>query len=90
MPPPAPRQAALRQTNDGSAQSGTLTCGGVIPQNAESVFPNLPPGQIKLDYDQRIWTSRLVPGERDTQRLILKNVSSGPRKTCVVHWSAIR
>jgi hypothetical protein len=72
------------------AQSGTLTCGGLIPQNAEFVFRNLPRGELKLEYDTKNWNARLVPGNGATQRLILTNVSSGPQKKCVVHWSAIR
>ncbi len=74
----------------GGAESGTLTCSGTIPQNAEFVFRNLPRGELKLDYDTRNWNARLVPGDGETQRLILTNVSSGPQKKCVVHWSAIR
>ena len=68
--------------------SGTLECnGGPIPQNAEYVFRNLPPVKLQLDYDKRAWEGRLSPGENQTQRLILKNISSGSQKRCVVHWS---
>jgi hypothetical protein len=30
-----------------------------------------------------------VRGEGQTQRLIVRNKSSGPQKRCVVHWSVI-
>jgi hypothetical protein len=70
------------------AKSGTLECtGGPIPQNAEYVFRNLPLGKTQLDYDTKIWDARLAPGEGQTQRVILRNKSSGPQKRCVVHWS---
>jgi hypothetical protein len=70
--------------------SGTLECTGApIAQNAEYVFRNLPPGKLQLDYDTKNWDARLLPGEGQTQRLILKNKSSGPQKRCVVHWNII-
>jgi hypothetical protein len=72
------------------AMSGTLECsGGPVPQNAEYVFRNLPPLKMQLDYDQKLWEARLAPGENQSQRLILKNKSSGPQKRCVVHWSIL-
>jgi hypothetical protein len=72
------------------ATSGTLVCnGGPIPQNAEYVFRNLPPLRLRLDYDTRLWEARLSPGENQTQRVILRNRSSGPQKKCVVHWSVV-
>jgi hypothetical protein len=72
------------------AMSGTLECrGGPVPQNAEYVFRNLPPLKMRLDYDQRVWEARLTQGENQTQRLILRNKSSGPQKLCVVHWSIV-
>jgi hypothetical protein len=71
-------------------RSGTLeSTGSPVPQNAEYVFRNLPPVKMQLDYDTKIWDARLAPGEGQTQRLILKNKSSGPQKHCVVHWSVI-
>ena len=88
QPPPtvAPVPA---QAYDG-ARSGTLECnGGPIPQNAEYVFRNLPPLRLQFDYDKKIWDARLAPGENQSQRLILKNKSSGPQKRCVVHWSVV-
>ena len=69
------------------AQSGTLTCSGAVPQNAEYVFRNLPPGDLKLDYDTKNWNARLLAADGGTQRLILTNISSGPQKKCVVQWS---
>jgi hypothetical protein len=72
------------------ARSGTLECGGnPIPQNAEYIFRYLPPVNMRLDYDTKIWDARLAPGQGQTQRVILKNKSSGPQKRCVVHWSVI-
>lgn len=69
--------------------SGTLECvGNPVAQNAEYVFRNLPPLKLQLDYDRKIWDARLAPGDGQTQRLILKNKSSGPQKRCVVHWTA--
>ena len=85
-PQPAPVPAAAQTYN--GPNSGTLECaGGSVPQNAEYVFRNLPPLKLNLDYDQRVWEARLTTGENQTQRLILKNKSSGPQKRCVVHWS---
>jgi hypothetical protein len=72
------------------AMSGTLECtGSPVPQNAEYVFRNLPPLKLQLDYDQKVWEARLSPGENQTQRLIIRNRSSGPQKRCVVHWSVV-
>ncbi len=70
-------------------RSGTLECsGGPIPQNAEYVFRNLPSVKMQLDYDTKNRDARLAPGEGQTQKLILKNKSSGPQKRCLVHWVA--
>jgi hypothetical protein len=70
--------------------SGTLeSSGGSIAQNAEYVFRNLPAAKLQLDYDTRNWDARLLPGEGQTQKLILKNKSSGPQKRCSVRWSVI-
>jgi hypothetical protein len=95
QPPPAPdppRRAPLPATPAAyqEARSGTLECmGAPVPQNAEYVFRNLPSVPIELDYDRKVWDARLVPVENQTQKLILKNKSSGPQKRCVVHWSAV-
>jgi hypothetical protein len=71
-------------------KSGTLECGGgPIPQNAEYVFRNVPLVKMQLDYDTKTWDARLAPGDGQTQKLIVKNRSSGPQKHCVVHWSVI-
>lgn len=86
-PQPSPTQAVSQPYNGPS--SGTLECSGPVPQNAEYVFRNLPPVKIQLDYDQKVWEGRLAPGENQSQRLILKNKSSGPQKRCVVHWSLL-
>jgi len=70
--------------------SGTLEySGNPIPQNGEHVFRNVPLVKMQLDYDTKIWEARLAPGEGQTQRLIVRNKSSGPQKRCVVHWSVI-
>jgi hypothetical protein len=101
LPPPAPAPAAVAPAPEASptapppppslyrgATSGTLECkGGPIPQNAEYVFRDLPSGTLQLDYDTRIWEARLSPGSGQTQKLVLRNISSGPQKRCVVHWS---
>jgi hypothetical protein len=90
-PPPLPRAAvSATPLAYNGAKSGTLECtGNPIPQNAEYVFRNLPPVKMQLDYDTKIWDARLAPGENATQRVILRNKSSGPQKRCVVHWSVI-
>jgi hypothetical protein len=86
---PVPAAIAAAPPYNG-ARSGTLECGfNPIPQNAEYVFRNLPPVNLRLDYDTKIWDARLEPGQGRTQRVILKNKSSGPQKRCVVHWSVI-
>jgi len=88
-PLPAASVSASPQPYDGP-RSGTLECsGGPIPQNAEYVFRNVPLVKLQLDYDAKTWDARLSPGEGQTQRLILKNKSSGPQKRCVVHWSVV-
>jgi hypothetical protein len=72
-------------------KSGTFeSSGGPIPQNAEYVFRDVPPVKMQLDYDSKIWEARLVPGAGQTQRLIVRNKSSGPQKRCVVHWSVVQ
>lgn len=71
-------------------QSGTLESSGPpIPQNAEYVFRNVPPVKLQLDYNQKIWEAHFAAGDGRTQRLILKNISNGPQKRCVVHWTVI-
>jgi hypothetical protein len=88
-PPPAAAASSEPKSYDGP-RSGTLECsGGPIAQNAEYVFRNVPPVKLQLDYDTKTWDAHLSPGEGQTQRLILKNKSSGPQKRCIVHWSVI-
>ena len=94
IPAPAPvveGKPALQTTpRYEGPMSGTLECtGGPVAQNAEYVFRNLPAVKIQLDYDNKIWEARLSPGDAQSQRLVLKNKSSGPQKRCVVHWSVI-
>jgi len=88
-PPRTPQAAPARPPSlYQQATSGTLKCGGgPVPQNAEYVFRNLPLGKMQLDYDAKSWEARLVPDEGQTQKLVLKNISSGPQKRCVVHWT---
>jgi hypothetical protein len=91
LPPPIPAPAApstpVAQAYNGP-RSGTLECaGGPIPQNAEYVFRNLPPMKMQLDYDRKIWDATLAPSDGQTQKLILRNKSSGPQKRCVVRWT---
>jgi hypothetical protein len=70
--------------------TGTLiSSGGPIPQNAEYVFRGLPPGKIQLDYDTNSWEARVAAGVGNTQRIIVKNKTSGPQKRCVVKWTLI-
>jgi hypothetical protein len=91
-PDAGPRAAPLSvaQAPYTGAMSGTLECtGSPLPQNAEYVFRNLPPLKLRIDYDQKVWEARLSPGENQTQRLILRNKSSGPQKRCEVHWSIV-
>jgi hypothetical protein len=90
--PDSPRRAPLPSAPAAyqGARSGTLECTGApVPQNAEYVFRNLPPVPIELDYDKKVWDARLAPAENQTQKLIMKNKSSGPQKKCLVHWSAV-
>jgi len=82
--PPAPAPAPIAATAAPEAQaphgptSGTLECtSGPIPQNAEYVFRNVPAGKLQLDYDTKIWEARLAPVDAQTQKLILKNKSTG-------------
>jgi hypothetical protein len=96
-PRPSPPVAAVASPPASSAaapysgpKSGTLECGGgAIPQNAEYVFRNVPLVKMKLDYDTKNWDARLAPGDGQTQKLIVKNKSSGPQKHCVVRWTVI-
>ena len=98
-PPPTPQPAPSRPTlmaRSGPAaipayngpMSGTLECSGApVPQNAEYVFRNLPAAKLRLDYDTKIWDARLAPIDGQTQKLILRNRSSGAQKHCTVHWT---
>jgi hypothetical protein len=88
-PPRTPSVSGATRLS-GMPKSGVLECmGGPVPQNAEYVFRNLPPAKLQLDYDTKTWDARLTPGEGQTQRLVLRNKSSGPQKRCEVHWSVI-
>lgn len=79
--PPAP------QVYNGP-HSGTLECRGeAIPQNGEYVFRNLPPGNLDLVFDKKIWEAHLSPGDGPTQKLVLRNRASGAQKRCTVHWT---
>ncbi len=88
-PPPAVTAAIAPDPKSyNGPMSGTLQCRGeAVPQNAEYVFRNLPPLKLQLDYDTKMWDARLVPGDDGTQRLILRNKSSGAQRKCVVHWT---
>jgi hypothetical protein len=90
--PPAPQAEPGHSTPAAfdRVQSGTLQCvGAPVPQNAEYVFRNIPPGRMELDYDTKTWDAHLLPGDGQTQKLVLRNKSTGPQKRCVVHWKAI-
>jgi hypothetical protein len=70
-----------------TAKSDKMNCGGsVIVQNSERVFRNLPL-HIDLDYDKKKWKATLEPVDDQSQRLILKNISSGPLTDCKVKWT---
>jgi hypothetical protein len=88
-PPSSPTAGSSPPPYSGP-KSGTLECGGgPIPQNAEYVFRNVPPVKMQLDYDTKTWDARLAPGDGQTQKLVVRNKSSGPQKHCVVHWTVI-
>jgi hypothetical protein len=88
-PPSSPTAGSSPPPYSGP-KSGTLECGGgPIPQNAEYVFRNVPLVKMQLDYDTKTWDARLAPGDGQTQKLIVRNKSSGPQKHCVVHWTVI-
>ena len=87
---PVPSATPSSAISYSGAKSGTFeSSGGPIPQNAEYVFRDVPPVKLQLDYDSKIWEARLVPGVGQTQRLIVRNKSSGPQKRCVVQWSVV-
>jgi len=94
-PPPVARvpltkaPLAVLPADDG-VNSGTLECSGAtIPPNAEYIFPNIPTAHRRFEYDSKVWSVRLVPGEGQTQNLILTNKSSRAQKRCTVRWSLI-
>ena len=92
--PPREALAAARVPSEpppyDGPRSGTFECtGGPIAQNAEYVFRNVPLVKMQLEYDTKTWDARLSPADGQTQRLILKNKSSGPQKRCIVHWTVI-
>jgi hypothetical protein len=90
---PAPSQTARIETAPlpwAGPKSGTLECAGrVIPQNGEYVFTDLPPGRLQLDYDNKTWDSRLLPGPGNSQRLVLVNKRPGTQKHCSVRWNIV-
>jgi hypothetical protein len=90
--PATPQRMPLarpRAAYDGP-KSGTLECnGGPVPEGSEYVFRNLPPVNMELDYDTKVWDAHLSPGEHQTQRLVLINRSSIPQRKCIVRWRAI-
>ena len=75
---------------DGPKSGIYESTGSPIPQSAEFVFRNVPLVPMRLDYDSKIWEARLVPGEGNTQRLIVKNKSTSPQKRCVVRWTVVQ
>jgi hypothetical protein len=85
----SPTPSAAAASAD-AAKSGTLECSGApVPPDGEVVFPNVATVRRRFEYDRKIWDVRLVPGDGDTQNLILKNKTSSAQKHCVVRWSAI-
>jgi hypothetical protein len=74
-------------TPPSTAKSGKLACGdSLIVQNSEWVFRNLPLN-INLNYDKKKWKATQEPVDGQSQRLILKNISSGPQRGCKVEWT---
>ena len=70
--------------------SGTMKCsGGPVPPNAEYVFRGMPLGNLRIDLDGKPWDARLVPGQGQTQDLILTNRSPSPQKKCTVRWNIV-
>jgi hypothetical protein len=89
-PPLTAAQAPSAPQPYNGPKSGTLEySGNPVPQNAEYVFRNVPLVKMQLDYDTKIWDARLAPSDGQTQKLIVRNKSSGPQKRCVVRWSVI-
>lgn len=81
--------ARPRPAYDGP-KSGILECnGGPVPEGSEYVFRNLPPVNLELDYDTKVWDAHVSPGEHQTQRVVLINRSNTPQKKCVVRWRVI-
>jgi hypothetical protein len=71
-------------------RSGTMKCSGdPVPPNAEYVFPGMPLGNLRIDLDGKPWDARLVPGQGQTQDLILTNRSPSPQKKCTVRWNIV-
>ena len=68
-------------------KSGTFeSSGGPIAGNSEYIFRNIPPGDLQLDYDTKIWDARIVPLEGQMRRLLVRNKSASPQKRCIVRW----
>lgn len=73
-----------------AARSGTMKCtGDPIPPNGQYVFAGMPPGNLQIDLDGKPWAARLLPGNGQTQDLILINRSPSPQKGCIVRWKII-
>ena len=70
-----------------AVRSGTLKCtGDPVAPNAEYVFAGMPLGNLQIDVDGKPWAARLLPGNGQTQDLILINRGSSPQKGCTVRW----
>ncbi len=73
-----------------AARSGTLKCtGDPVAPNAEYVFAGMPLGNLQIDVDGKPWAARLLPGNGQTQDLILINRGPGAQKGCTVRWRVI-
>ena len=93
VPPPtsnAHRESPTPPEYNGPLSGSLLYSGPPVVQNGEIVFEDLPPVPLRLSYDTRAWDGRLVPGDRGTQRLILRSKKPGTQKKCAVRWDVAR
>jgi len=87
---------AVASTPRGVIQTTAIATGQLsytgqpVPQNGEVVFNGLPAGNIRLTYDTRAWSHRLVPQPDGKQRLILVSLKPGTQKKCDIQWELIR
>lgn len=86
------QRTSLRSSLSGpdNATQGTLVCNGnPVPPDGEVVFRNVPAANRRFDYDRKIWTVRLEPGQGDTVNFVLRNKSSKTQRGCTVRWTVV-